>query len=129
MDLDFSNGNVLAFVGDSVMTLWVREFLVKQGITKAKDLQNAASTYISAKAQAKVMLKMLESDFLSAKEQDIYRLGRNYKGNSKAKNVDIQTYRIASGFEALWGYWYLNNNPQRLSEFWNKTKTILEEDL
>jgi len=129
VDVDLSNGNVLAFVGDAVMTLWVREYLVERELTNAKDLQEAASNYISAKAQAKVMLELLAMDFLSPKELAVYHLGRNYKGHSRAKNVDVQTYRIASGFEALWGYWHLQSNPQRLCELWNKTKTIVEEDL
>ena len=129
MNADLSNGQVLAFIGDSVMTLWVREYLVDQGMTNAKDLQVASNTYVSAKAQAKVMIALLADDFLDEKEIEIYHLGRNYKGHSKAKNVDIKTYKIASGFEALWGYWHLKNNPQRLCELWDKTRTIVEEDL
>ena len=126
LDVDLSNGNILAYIGDSVMTLKVREFLVSEGYTKAKVLQERSTNYISAKAQADVVANMLDTNFFNEKEKEIYRLGRNYKGHTKAKNVDVQTYKMASGFEAVWGYWYLSNNPQRLKEIWEKTRTIVE---
>ena len=127
-DADLSNGSILAFLGDSVMTLKVREYLVGLGITKADELTKRASEYVSAKAQALVVKQLLSEDFLSEKEKEIFRLGRNHKGHSKAKNADILTYRIASGYEALWGYWYLKSNPQRICELWDKARTILEHN-
>ena len=128
-NVDLSNGNTLAYIGDSIMTLKVREFLVNEGYTKAKELQEKSTAYISAKAQAMVVTAMLQSGFLSEKEQKIYRLGRNYKGHTKAKNVDVLTYKAASGFEAIWGYWYLVRNPQRLNEIWEETRKLVEAKL
>jgi len=127
--VDLSNGNILAYIGDSIMTLTVRQFLVEQGYTKAKQLQEKSTSFVSAKAQAKVVATMLDSGFLSDKEEEIYRLGRNYKGHTKAKNVDVLTYKMASGFEAIWGYWHLCNNPQRLKEIWDKTRMIVENSI
>ncbi len=124
-----NNGHILAYIGDAVMTLKVREFLVSQGWTKSQDLQQRAAAFISAKGQAQVVAAMLESDFLSGEEIAIYHWGRNYKGNSKAKNVTVQTYKMASGFEALWGYYYLSGNAERLEQIWNKTRIIVERDL
>lgn len=128
-DFDISNGNILAFIGDSVFTLQVREYLISLKMTKSKELQEASSKYVSAKTQAKVVQIMREEGFLSEKEEAVYNWGRNYKSHSKAKNVDVLTYKAASGLEAIWGYWYLNNNPQRLSELWDKTRTIVETNL
>ena len=121
-----NNGHLLAYIGDSVMTLWVREYLIEEGYSKAKDLQEQAKRYISAQAQAWVLASMLEEEFLNEKEVEIYRLGRNYKGHSRAKNVSVQSYKMASGFEALWGYYYLSENEQRLEQIWNKTRIIVE---
>jgi ribonuclease-3 family protein len=128
-NVDLSNGSVLAYVGDAVMTLKVREYLVNQGITKAKELQEKSAEYISAKAQALIVCALLERGFLSEREQEIFHLGRNYKGHSRAKNVTVGTYKLASGFEALWGYLYLDNNPQRLEQIWDETRTIVENEL
>ncbi len=126
---DLVNGNVLAYLGDAVMTLKVREYLVALGITKAKQLQELSIKYVSAKAQANIVTSLMSEGFLTEKELDVYHLGRNYKGNTKAKNSDIQTYKIASGYEAIWGYLYLEDNPQRICELWDKSRTIVGEAL
>jgi len=128
-NVDLSNGRILAYIGDAVLTLKVREFLVTQGITKAKALQAESARYISAKAQAKVVAALLAEGKLDETAERVYHLGRNYKAHSKAKNVDIQTYKMASGLEALWGYYYLSDNPQQLKRLWDKTRTIVEQGL
>ena len=129
VSLDLSNGNIFAYIGDSVITLKTREYLVGLGYTKSKDLQEKSKAFVSAKAQAKIITALLAKDFFTEKEIEIYKLGRNYKGHSIAKNVDVQTYKMASGLEAIFGYWHLNNNPQRLIEIWNETLAIVKEDL
>jgi len=121
------SANVLAYLGDSVMSLWVRDYLVKQGYTKTKQLQILSTYFLSGQAQAMVIGKMVEENFLSEEEMGIYLRGRNFKSNSKAKNLDILSYKHATGYEALWGYWYLLENHQRLCELWEKNRTIVEE--
>ncbi len=127
-DPNLANGNSLAYVGDSVMSLMVREYLVKKGITKSKQLQELSTNYVSANAQAKLALTLLERSWFTEREVEIYHLGRNYKSATKAKNTDVQTYRIASGFEAVWGYLHLNDNQQRICELWDACRTIVEEE-
>ena len=119
------NGSTLAFVGDAVLSLLVRQHLVEQGLTKAKDLQEASVTYVSAKAQAKFVTMLLESNALSEEELLIYRRGRNHRSDSIAKNADVVTYRQATGFEALIGYWHLTQNEARLKQIWDQMKTTL----
>jgi ribonuclease III family protein len=121
------SANVLAYLGDSVMNLWVREYLIKQGYTKTKQLQQLSTKYLSGQAQAKVIGVMVEENFLTEEETAVYLRGRNFKSNSKAKNLDIVSYKHASGYEALWGYWYLLENHQRLCELWEKNRTIVED--
>ncbi|MEA5018678.1 MAG: ribonuclease III domain-containing protein [Erysipelotrichaceae bacterium] len=109
------NGGVLAFIGDGVMTLMVREYLIKQGYTKAKQLQELSVKYVSAKAQSQFMSKIISD--LNEQETEIFKRGRNYKSNSMPKNADVYEYHIATGLEALWGYWYLSNEKERLDNF------------
>lgn len=116
MDLKQLNGNMLAFVGDAVLSLQVREYLVGQAFNTGDKLQKASVKYVSAKAQAAFLQYLLEGNYLSEAELLIYKKGRNYKSESAPKNTDIVTYRQASGLEALWGYWYLNQEPKRLKE-------------
>ena len=60
-------------------------------------------------------------------EKDIFKRGRNYKTNSSPKNTDIITYHISTGFEALIGFWYLNEEWERIELMWNIIKTKMEE--
>lgn len=54
--------------------------------------------------------------FLSEEEVDMYRRGRNSKSHTIAKNADVTTYRIATGFESLMGYLHLSGQVARLEE-------------
>ena len=68
---------------------------------------------------------LLESNALSEEELLIYRRGRNHRSDSIAKNADVVTYRQATGFEALIGYWHLTQNEARLKQIWDQMKTTL----
>ncbi|CAM3735215.1 Mini-ribonuclease 3 [Erysipelothrix urinaevulpis] len=120
------SGNVLAFIGDAVMSLQVREYLVSLGLTKTKELQETSVKFVSAEAQSKFMTKMLDDNILSDDELAIYRRGRNAKSASAAKNADIKDYRIATGFEALWGYLHMSKQLERLEELWELFKSEVE---
>ncbi|WP_159637712.1 Mini-ribonuclease 3 [Erysipelothrix anatis] len=113
------SGNVLAFIGDAVLSLQVRQHLVAQGITKTKQLQELSTRFVSAKSQALFMKNLLENDALTEEEMVMYKRGRNAKSTSIAKNADVTTYRIATGFEALWGYLYETQQTERLDRLWN----------
>lgn len=126
MNIDLLNGRVLAYIGDSVMALKVKEYLISKDIIKAKVLQSESIKYLSAKAQSEIMKYILSENILSVDEMKTYLLGRNYKAQSVAKNADIVTYRISSGLEALWGYLYLSKQNDRLEELWSITKKYVE---
>lgn len=114
------NGLTLAYIGDAVYEVFIRNFLLSQGLTKPNHLHKEATKYVSARAQAAIMQAMLSvDDFLSEKELTIYKRGRNTKSHTSAKNTDVMTYRIATGFEALIGYLHLDKQEQRLNEVLN----------
>lgn len=113
------SGNVLAFVGDAVLTLQVREYLVAKGISNTKELQETSILFVSAKAQANFIQKLIEENYLSETEEKMFRRGRNAKSHSIAKNADVITYRLSTGFEALWGYLYLDKQHERLEFLWD----------
>ncbi len=113
------NGNTLAYVGDAVMSLQVRNYLVGvKNIQRPKQLQVESVEFVSAKAQAKFLQMMVSDGILSEDELSMVKRGRNAKSDSVAKNVDVTTYRIATGLEALWGYLYLSHRHARLEELW-----------
>jgi len=128
MNPDLLNGSTLAFVGDAILTLYVRDYLVKLGITKTKELQNRSILFVSANAQAKFIQSLMTENFLSDNEVKIFLRGRNHKSDNKAKNADIVTYRQSTGFEALLGYLYLTENHSRLNEIWNKMIQTIDKE-
>lgn len=106
----------LAYLGDAVYELRVREYLLLTGKVQPNQLHQTAIKFVSGKAQAQVILYWLEKDFLTDEEKRVFKRGRNAKSNSVPKNINIQTYRHSTGFEALIGYHYLLNNEKRLQE-------------
>lgn len=115
-DVNLINGIALAFEGDAVYSMYIRRHLIFQGLTKPNQLHREATKYVSAKAQANLISLMLEEGILTEKEEDIYKRGRNANSHTKAKNTDIVTYRMSTGFEAVMGYLHMNESIERLEE-------------
>ena len=115
-DVNLINGIALAFEGDAVYSMYIRRHLIFQGLTKPNQLHREATKYVSAKAQANLISLMLEEGFLTEKEEDIYKRGRNANSHTKAKNTDIVTYRMSTGFEAVMGYLHMTEAIDRLEE-------------
>ena len=115
-DVNLINGIALAFEGDAVYSMYIRRHLIFQGVTKPNQLHREATKYVSAKAQANLISLMLEEGILTEKEEDIYKRGRNANSHTKAKNTDIVTYRMSTGFEAVMGYLHMTEAIERLEE-------------
>lgn len=115
-DVNLINGIALAFEGDAVYSMYIRRHLIFQGLTKPNQLHREATKYVSAKAQANLISLMLEEGILKEKEEDIYKRGRNANSHTKAKNTDIVTYRMSTGFEAVMGYLHMTEDIERLEE-------------
>ena len=109
------NGSALAYIGDAIYEVAVRQHVLASGLTSVNDWHRAAIKYVGAKGQAQVMLAWLAEDgFLSEEEISFYKRGRNHKANTKAKNASIQDYRQATGFESLMGWLFLSHQEERL---------------
>lgn len=120
------NGTTLAYIGDAIMSLKVREMLILQGYQKPNVLQQKSIAWVSAKAQAHFLIKLQEQDFFNEDEQKIILRGRNTKSSSIAKNASVSTYRMSTGLEAVWGYLYLTKRWERLEELWETIQKIGE---
>lgn len=119
MDIDTMSVITLAYIGDAVYEIYIREKLIEKGIIKVDELQKEAVKYVSAKGQKEIILNLINNNVLSSRELDIVKRGRNNKRAVHPKNTDILTYKMSTGFEALIGYLYLNNNYGRLEEIFN----------
>lgn len=107
MEIQEYNGTSLAYMGDAVMSLYVRELLLSKGYQKSKDLQKFSEAWVSAKAQAGFLNQLETEGFFTEEEWAIVLRGRNTNPKSKAKNADVITYRKATGLEAVFGWLYL----------------------
>ena len=104
----------LAYIGDGVYDLVIRSLVVGRGNTSANRLHKETSSMVKAKAQSDMMEVLLPE--LTVEEEAVYRRGRNAKSPTMAKNASMSDYRRATGFEALMGYLYLQEDFGRLIE-------------
>lgn len=107
------NPQVLAFVGDGVYTMYVRNMVALSSKAKSGELHKATASFVKATQQSHIIDRILP--MLNKAEQDIFRRGRNYKTHSVAKNASVVDYRRATGFEAVIGYLYLTGNMEKLN--------------
>jgi ribonuclease III family protein len=127
VDIKQLNAATLAYIGDAIYEVYIRKYLIFSGQVKPNVLHKMATKYVSAKAQSAVVLTLLETDFLNAEEQSVVMRGRNGKVGTIPKNTDIQTYRYATGFEALLGYLYSLGNEERVDEIIQKTIELIKD--
>lgn len=121
------NPLALAYLGDGVFEVYVREYLlVEKDITKPDLLQKAAVRFVSAKAQAAFMKEAIVNQWVSEEEISIYKRGRNAKNNRVMKNTSVITHNQSSGFEALIGHLYLLKKQDRIEEIFELYKTFVE---
>lgn len=108
------NPIVLAFVGDAVYTLCIREKLALESTEKTGELNRRASEKVSAHGQSEALARILP--LLTEEECDIFRRGRNAKKPTKSKNATVGEYVRSTGFEALIGYLYLTGQTERMQQ-------------
>lgn len=103
---------VLAYIGDGIYDLVIRSVVVNRGNTQANKLHRKTSSLVKAASQSAMIDGLLE--LLTEEEMAVYKRGRNAKSATMAKNATMADYRKATGFEALMGYLYLDNQWERM---------------
>ena len=118
------NPVTLAFLGDAVYTLYIRDRLVRSGTGKAADFQRASAKLVSARGQSAFLERVLP--LFTEEESDIFRRGRNAKKPTKSKNASVAEYARSTGFEAVIGFLYLTGKYERILYLFS---LVDEEDL
>lgn len=101
----------LAYLGDCVLELFVRDALVRAGLSSAKTLNARAMDFVRAPVQAAAVHRILP--LLSEEEAGFFRRGRNLGHTGTPKGATVGEYRAATGFEALFGFLHLSGNEER----------------
>lgn len=108
----------LAFIGDCIYEILVRETLVTDANRPVNDLHKESVKYVSAKAQTNAYEKI--KDMLTQEETAVFKRGRNAKVGHSPKSATEGEYHCATGIEALFGYLYLNDETDRIKELFSK---------
>jgi ribonuclease-3 family protein len=119
MDINNMNILVLAYLGDNIYEYYIRKYLINKGIADVNSLQSESIKYVSAKAQKEIVDKLINANFFSEDELDVFKRARNHKGNRHPKNCDIVTYKYATGLEAVIGYLELTGKRDRIEIIMN----------
>lgn len=104
----------LAFVGDCVYEMLVRESLVCTANRPVNDLHRESVKYVCAKAQTEAFKKI--EGMLTEEETAQFKRGRNAKAGHSPKSATDAEYHTATGVEALFGYLYLTEQTNRIKE-------------
>ncbi len=107
------NPVTLAFLGDAVLTLYIREKLALKADYPTGDLQKYTAQEVSAHGQNIALAKV--GPLFTDTEKEIFRRGRNSKKSAKAKNASVAEYNNSTGFEAVLGYLYISGQYDRLN--------------
>ncbi|MBQ9083221.1 MAG: ribonuclease III [Clostridia bacterium] len=102
----------LAFIGDGVYEMMVRERIVCGGNCSVKKLNAQKVKYVCCDAQAEAVTTI--EPMLTEEEADVLRRGRNAHPGHIPKNADPAVYHMATALEALFGYLYLKGELARI---------------
>jgi len=105
----------LAYLGDAVIEVCIRERLVRLGLCGSGKLNEAALHYVKATAQSEAVNNILP--LLSKDEENVYKRGRNSPHIKRApQSATLAEYRRASGMETLFGKLKLEGKTERIDE-------------
>lgn len=116
----------LAYVGDGVFELFVRQRLLERGHVKVGDLHKVTVKYVRASAQAKTLAEIYP--WLNPEEQDVVRRGRNAKSHAAPRGSDPAEYAASTAFETLVGFLYLSGNEERLGQVLAAAARLVEKN-
>ena len=103
----------LAFIGDAVYTLYVRDYMLARSDRPVGTLHTEASRFVNARAQAAVFDAIVGSGELTDDEADVARRAKNAHLHSRTKAASVTDYHKATALEAVLGYVHLSGDVDR----------------
>ncbi|MBQ3299225.1 MAG: ribonuclease III [Ruminococcus sp.] len=107
----------LAFIGDGVYDLLVRDYLVRKANRPVGELNKIKVSLVNCESQAAFAKDLMPH--LSEHEQAVYKRGRNAAPKSASKHGTLADYHSATGLEALFGYLHINGEQERIKELFS----------
>lgn len=113
MELSDITTPALAYLGDSVLEVCVRTYLVSErGLSTSAHLNRASLDFVRATVQSEAMGHI--EPCLTEAEAAVYRRGRNMGHGNVPKSASVAEYRRATGMEVLFGYLSLTGQTERI---------------
>ena len=123
------NGETLAYVGDAIYELRIREYILSTGYQDVNKLHKYAVKFTSGENQAKIIDYLIKENLITEEEISYFKRGRNSGHSKNRRSISVISYKKATGFEAIIGYLYLENKKERLDEILDIVIKIVEEGL
>lgn len=115
----------LAFMGDAVYEIMVRKKLIERNFNlPASKLHVLSVDKVKSSSQSKAYDYIISK--LNSEEIEIMKRGRNNNSAHYPKNAIPIEYRKATGLESLFGYWFINNEYEKLVSIFNDIYDFLE---
>ena len=111
------NGSSLAYLGDAVIELMVRQMLLSRDTGDVGKMNKIADTLVRATYQSQAMDRLMP--ILTEEEIAVFKRGRNTHSHTVPKSAKVSDYRKATGMEALFGFLYLEGRQERLNELFS----------
>lgn len=117
----------LAFLGDSVWTLLVRDYFCKKTTLKNNNLHKLCTKFVKASFQSQAVRRLMPE--LTEEEIGVFKRARNTKMATVSKNSTLVDYKFATGFEAVLGYLYLTGDFGRIEWLFGHFVSDFEQTL
>jgi ribonuclease-3 family protein len=116
----------LAYIGDAVYEVYIRQYLLSKPNHRPNHLHREATRFVAAKSQARMLLDCWMPG-LTDEEREIVRRGVGAKSGTAPKSADMIEYRQSTAFECLIGYLYYTGRNERLNELLDRAVRHMEE--
>ena len=127
MELSDITTPALAYLGDSVLEVCVRTYLVtERGLSTSAHLNRASLDFVRASAQSEAVGRM--EPYLTEAEAAVYRRGRNMSHGNVPKSASVAEYRRATGMEVLFGYLHVTGQTERMNHLFRLGYGLISPD-
>ena len=127
MELSDITTPALAYLGDSVLEVCVRTYLVtERGLSTSAHLNRASLDFVRASAQSEAVGRM--EPCLTEAEAAVYRRGRNMSHGNVPKSASVAEYRRATGMEVLFGYLHVTGQTERMNDLFRLGYGLISPD-
>lgn len=123
------NGESLAYIGDAVYEVKIREYLLQKGYQDVNKLHKYAIKFTSGENQSQIMDYLINQNVLTEEEISYFKRGRNSSHSKNRRSISVISYKKATGFEAMIGFLYLSDKHERLKFLLDYIIKVVEEGL